>query len=240
MELTFLTYNIHRAIGFDRKYRLDRIIDICKEVGADVVALQEVDRFVPRSKREDLAHLISDSLGMNYDLGLNVKLKHGHYGNATFSKLPIKSSENLNITWGIKKKRGCLVTCLESPAGEVGILNFHLGLARMEQVRQKKKIIESRPMLELGQKPLVLLGDTNDRTSRLSASFLDSGFRDTSSGSKRNTFPAYAPMLRLDRIFVNDWWEIKEHHVIRNKQTRTASDHLPVFARLRLQRQLES
>ncbi|MCE9597724.1 MAG: endonuclease/exonuclease/phosphatase family protein [Spirochaetia bacterium] len=236
MELTFLTYNIHRAIGFDRKYRLDRIIDICKEIGADVVALQEVDRFVPRSKREDLAHLISDSLGMHYDVGLNVKLKHGHYGNATFSKLPIKSSENLNITWGIKKKRGCLVTSLESPAGEVGILNFHLGLARMEQVRQKKKIVESRPMLELEKKPLVLLGDTNDRTSRLSASFLDSGFRDTSHGAKRNTFPAYAPILRLDRIFVNDWWEIKEHHVIRNKQTRTASDHLPVFAKLRLQR----
>jgi endonuclease/exonuclease/phosphatase family metal-dependent hydrolase len=233
MEISLVTYNIHRAIGFDRKYRLDRIIDICREIDADIVALQEVDFQVPRSHRQDLAHLIGDALGMHYKLGLNVKLKQGHYGNATFSRFPITDSENLNITWGIKKKRGCLVTTIDLPRSTMALFNFHLGLAGMEQVRQKKKIVESESLRSLAHMPVVLLGDTNDRSNKLTAAFSDSGFKDTCIGAGR-TFPAYAPLLRLDRIFVSDQWTVKEHRVVRNSLTRVASDHLPVYARLAL------
>ncbi len=234
MELTFLTYNIHRAIGFDRKYKLDRVIDVCRDVDADIIALQEVDQFAPRSGSDDLAQIISQSLGMHYELGLNVKLQKGHYGNATFSRFPISRSENFNITWSIKKKRGCLITEISLPHATIGIFNFHMGLARMEQVRQKKKIVQSEQLDRLSHLPLVLLGDTNDRTSRLSQSFLESGFHDTCPGRGHNTFPAYAPILRLDRIFVTKQWEVVEHRVVRNKLTRVTSDHLPVVARLRL------
>lgn len=234
MELTFLTYNIHRAIGFDRKYKLERIIETCRDVDADIVALQEVDQFAPRSKGEDLAHLIAQNLDMHYELGLNVRLQKGHYGNATFSRYPIEQAHNFNITWGIKKKRGCLITSIGLPHAKIAIFNFHMGLARMEQVRQKKKIVHSDHMERLARVPMVLLGDTNDRTTRLSHSFLESGFRDTCPGKGHNTFPAYAPILRLDRIFVTQQWDVVEHRVVRNKLTRIASDHLPVVARLRL------
>ena len=39
-RIRVLTYNIHRARGLDGQLRLDRIIDVLREVDADIVALQ--------------------------------------------------------------------------------------------------------------------------------------------------------------------------------------------------------
>jgi len=52
--LRILTYNIHKAIGNDGKYSLDRIIEILKKSQADILCLQEVDYLVPRSNHDDL------------------------------------------------------------------------------------------------------------------------------------------------------------------------------------------
>jgi endonuclease/exonuclease/phosphatase family metal-dependent hydrolase len=37
-----VTYNIHRSIGMDRRTRPDRIAAVLRDIGADIVALQEV------------------------------------------------------------------------------------------------------------------------------------------------------------------------------------------------------
>ena len=142
MEISVLTYNIHKAIGNDRSYQPGRIIEILEESGADILCLQEVDFQVPRSHNDDLARKLAEAMGMEYDLGLNVQLKKGAYGNATLSRYPIVHTENLNITWGIKKPRGCLMSRINTPAGEIAILNFHLGLAGFERISQIKMILE--------------------------------------------------------------------------------------------------
>ena len=43
MELTFASYNVHKGVGADRRRDPDRIVEVIGELGADVVALQEVD-----------------------------------------------------------------------------------------------------------------------------------------------------------------------------------------------------
>jgi endonuclease/exonuclease/phosphatase family metal-dependent hydrolase len=48
VRIRVVTYNIHRAIGVDRRFRPDRIIRILSAYDADVVLLQEVDDGVPR------------------------------------------------------------------------------------------------------------------------------------------------------------------------------------------------
>ena len=48
MQLTFASYNIHKAVGLDRRRDPDRIIAVLNELDADVVALQEADRRVGR------------------------------------------------------------------------------------------------------------------------------------------------------------------------------------------------
>ena len=44
MQLTFASYNIHKAVGIDGRFDPDRIIAVLRELDADVIALQEADR----------------------------------------------------------------------------------------------------------------------------------------------------------------------------------------------------
>jgi endonuclease/exonuclease/phosphatase family metal-dependent hydrolase len=55
MRLRVLSYNIHRAIGVDRRFRPERIARILEAHDPDVVLLQEVDEGVPRSREMNLA-----------------------------------------------------------------------------------------------------------------------------------------------------------------------------------------
>ena len=63
MIVKLVTYNIHRAIGVDRRFRPDRVIDILKHHDADLALLQEVDEGVPRSREMDLAREIGKEAG---------------------------------------------------------------------------------------------------------------------------------------------------------------------------------
>ena len=44
MHLTFASYNIHKAVGLDRRRDPERILAVLREIDADVIALQEADR----------------------------------------------------------------------------------------------------------------------------------------------------------------------------------------------------
>ncbi len=241
MEYKFVTYNIHKAIGNDRKYRPERIVEILRELDADFIALQEVDHNVPRSSNEDLAKLLAEALEMQYALGLNVKLSRGAYGNATLSKHPIVGSRNMNITWGIKKRRGCLVTHIQLPKKkELVIFNIHLGLAAFERMFQIKRVLDSHSLTGLKHLPQIILGDTNDHNHRLTPVMESAGFHDTVNGETgHHTFPSFTPrsmrpLLRLDKIFFNDQLAVTDHKVVVNSRTRVASDHLPLTASLKL------
>ena len=63
MLLKVLSYNVHRAIGVDRRFRPERIVDILTHHEADLVALQEVAEGAPRSRELDLARSIGADAG---------------------------------------------------------------------------------------------------------------------------------------------------------------------------------
>lgn len=231
MEFSFLTYNIHKGIGNDRLYDLNRIVSIIRDMNPDFITLQEVDHSVPRSKYEDQASLLAETLGFHFVLGLNVKLKKGHYGNATLSRYPIVSHTNINLTWTIKKPRACLASIMETPAGKIAVMNYHLGLAGIERSKQVKMILGSGFMKTHSRLPVILLGDSNDRAHRLNPVLQKFGFTDTCQDARINTFPSFAPVWRLDKIYYNSGLTLKEHLVVQNRLTRVASDHLPVFTR---------
>ncbi len=107
-RLRVLSYNIHRAIGVDRRFRLDRIATILEHHDADVVLLQEVDQGAPRSQELDLAEQLAKALAYPFHaVGHNVELRKGRYGNATLSRFPILSQRNIDLTIGKRKRRGC-------------------------------------------------------------------------------------------------------------------------------------
>ncbi|MBW7857486.1 MAG: endonuclease/exonuclease/phosphatase family protein [Leptonema sp. (in: Bacteria)] len=237
MKLRLLTYNIHKAIGTDRRYEPDRVVEILRQSEADILCLQEVDFRVPRSSYDDIAFSFAEALGFHYTLGLNVFLKRGAYGNAILSRYPILHSENLNITWSIKKPRGCLMSRIVTPAGELAVLNMHLGLAGFERLRQVRMILESQFVGRLGSLPAVFAGDTNDRTQKVDRMFSFMGFRDTSiirrpekksaekkSAKKTITLPDWKKLKQI-----GDLKELKSLGVVGDLQTFPSYTAIPLI-----------
>ena len=86
MRIKVVTYNIHRAIGVDRRFRPDRILEILDHHDPDLVLLQEVDDGAPRSRELDLAHELASHLDYpHYAVGHNVSLRKGRSPRATAS-----------------------------------------------------------------------------------------------------------------------------------------------------------
>lgn len=246
MKIRVLTYNIHRAIGVDRRFRPERIAHIIDNYRADIVLLQEVDEGVPRSREMDLAAELASDLGFPYRaVGHNVALRKGRYGNATLSRYPILSERNIDLTISLWKRRGCQHTAISlpnpdderAPARQLDVFNLHLGLSAWERARQAELLARSREMTALSvDTPCLVGGDFNDWRSLL-VPFLTNGmnFRsatDSSAGHGKPllTYPSFFPRGPLDRIYYRGSLRLLSAHRCRLGLARVASDHLPIVA----------
>jgi endonuclease/exonuclease/phosphatase family metal-dependent hydrolase len=242
MKIKIATYNIHRAIGLDRRFRPQRIIDILNEINADVVLLQEVDDGVPRSLELNLAEEISTACDFPYfKLAHNVTLKKGFYGNATLTKFPITQQRNIDLTIGNKKRRGCLYTQLEIEKNDepkhLDLFNLHLGLSAKERQKQAGLIFRSNEFCKIDEStPCIVAGDFNDWRSMLRALFIEGmGFKCATDKNLMmrevaiKTFPSFAPRGGLDRVYYKGDLKFLNVYRYKKKIAKIASDHLPVI-----------
>ncbi len=244
VKFRLMTYNIHRAIGLDRRFRPDRIARILADHDCDVVLLQEVDEGVPRSREMDLARTFATELGYPYfAVGHNVSLRKGRYGNATLSRYPILRERNIDLTVGDRKRRGCQHTTIDVGSGSeqgrlLEVFNVHLGLSARERQHQAGLLVRSREFADLGTDTACLLGgDFNDWRSLLRAYLVEGmGFRcatdrATSRGtSAMKTYPSFSPRGALDRIYFRGGLRLLSVRRCRHAVARVASDHMPVTA----------
>ena len=237
--LRFVTWNIHKGIGTDGRYRLERTIEVLRALDADVVCLQEVDENVPRSKGHSQARVLADALEYPHvALGLNVSVAGGHYGNCTLSKRAILSSENVDLTIPLKKRRSALVSRIEGVHGiSWTVANVHLGLVHFERKMQLKSLFRTVLPSVPPDDPLVIAGDWNEWLNRLFRNVAArEGFRIARLESHRpsgaKTYPSRRPMAALDKILYREPLVVK--HVACVLDARHASDHLPLVAELHL------
>jgi len=243
MHIRVMTYNIHRAIGMDRRFRPDRILRVLEHHHADVLLLQEVDDGVPRSRRLDLAKELA--LGMDYPhfaVGHNVTLRKGRYGNATLSRYPILRERNIDLTVGRRKRRGCQHTRirLEKVAGhphELDVFNLHLGLSAVERSQQLGMLARSGEFSSVTpHQPCLVAGDFNDWRSLLHPIFTDIlNFHCATRQAQRadrslRTYPSFSPRGSLDLIYYRGRLRMLSSRVCRLRVARVASDHLPIVA----------
>lgn len=238
-KLRIVTWNIHKGIGTDRAYRLDRTIEVLREIQADVVCLQEVDEFVPRSRSERQGSVLARELDYPHAaLGLNVRVKTGAYGNLTLSRHPLCDVHNVDLTVPPKKRRSALVTRIVTgpPHGWL-LANVHLGLMHLERRIQLRRLLAhvfegARP-----DQPLVIAGDWNEWGRRLVHEVMkdwDFHLARSDQHPKRGarTWPSRRPIVALDKVLYRD--PIRCHHVtgVLDDATRVASDHLPLVVEL--------
>lgn len=248
MKLRVATYNIHRAIGVDRRFRPERVMEILRHHDADVVLLQEVDDGVPRSRSLDLARELADGLAYpHYAVGHNVSLRKGRYGNATLSRYPIERERNIDLTIGVRKRRGCQHTTLAvngqgGPLRSLELFNLHLGLSARERRQQVGLLASSKEFADLDHATACIVGgDFNDWRSLLRGLFVDvldfecATDRVTRRGVKAiKTYPSFAPRGALDRLYHRGALEVHRAFRCRHELARKASDHLPLIAEYEL------
>jgi endonuclease/exonuclease/phosphatase family metal-dependent hydrolase len=240
MRFSVVTWNIHKGIGgVDRRYRVDRVVAVLSAIGADVALLQEVTDGLPRAQFHDQAELLAEALGLHHvAFAPQHRFAIGGYGNAILSRFPLHDIHHLDLTIGTRKRRGA--TCAHarltvgSHTRSVAFYNMHLGLAGSERGLQLERFLQSDPLTRIHKNtPAVIGGDLNDLWGSLGPRFLaPAGF--ARAGRTVSTFPAALPVRPLDGLFVRGELKAANCECPKDALARSASDHLPLVARLEL------
>jgi endonuclease/exonuclease/phosphatase family metal-dependent hydrolase len=247
VHLKVVTYNIHRAIGVDRLFRPDRIVEVVEHHQPDIVLMQEVDEGAPRSRELDLARELAVQLDYpHYAVGHNVSLRKGRYGNATLSRYPILRERNIDLTIEGRKRRGCQHTTIriEKVAGhthDLEVFNLHLGLSARERARQIGVLARSGEFAKLDSALACLVGgDFNDWRSLLHPIFTEifdfrcATQRDYGYNGAIRTYPSFSPTGGLDKLYFRGPMRMLWARSCRLRLARVASDHLPIIAQFEI------
>ncbi|MDF1811832.1 MAG: endonuclease/exonuclease/phosphatase family protein [Verrucomicrobiales bacterium] len=224
-----LSYNIHGCVGTDRKYNPDRICSIIEQSEADIVALQEVYEY--RSIK-NFFHTLEALKGYHIIRGPTLDREDGSYGNVLMSRYPVLQEERIDISVPHREPRGAIRVMLEADDELVEVTTTHLGLTAGERIRQLEKLIESgdkNPDPDLR----IFAGDLNDWFSRSRFSrLLEQRYGNVPKMSPR-TFPAFLPLLKLDRIIVDPPGRLLSLAILNLPFVKKASDHLPLLGEIK-------
>jgi endonuclease/exonuclease/phosphatase family metal-dependent hydrolase len=229
-EITVATYNVHRWTGRNGRRTPDpsHAEFVLSELGADVIALQEVLR---PTEDEGVLEDIADRLGLHVAFAAARQHKHGQLGNAILSRWPIQSASTLDISHSRIEKRSALATRFAGEMGSFAVIATHLSLVDRTRRRQVRALM-GHPELAIAG-PAILLGDMNAWRRCPATRKLDQELRMHDNLKWPASFPSAKPVLALDRIYA------RGAHVSKvwshdTETSRMASDHLPVIAHVTL------
>ena len=232
--MRLFSYNIHKGVGGrDRLYSFERIIDVIETENPDLICLQEVDQNCKRSKHDDQPALLAEAFhfpGSLYQTNVYVRGKAGGYGNLILSRWPFRQTHQVSIRLKRRKPRGAQISVVETPEGPLHLVNAHLGLAERERHWQVAHLLDHPLFQESTHLPTMVAGDFNDwRNTLARGGFARHGFHQvTAPRSKFRSFPAYLPVVSLDKAFTRGRIHVRHARIVHSKLARAASDHLPL------------
>ncbi len=158
--MIFVSYNIQWGTGKDGRVDLPRIAG---EIGAaDVIALQEVDRYWTRSQMTDqaagFAALFPEHnwvYGPAMDMSApDQRGRRRQFGNMLLARAPILTSRNhllpkMNLPEKLSLQRAALEAVIEAPSGPLRVYSVHLNHSspeeRLGQVARLREILAGAP-----------------------------------------------------------------------------------------------
>jgi endonuclease/exonuclease/phosphatase family metal-dependent hydrolase len=234
VTLRVVTYNIHRSIGMDRRRRPDRVAEVLRDIGADVIALQEVIGAGPRG----VSHIeeIGAALGMGWVMAPVRKLREHHFGNAVLSRFPIEHHAEHSLSWKTCEERGLQRADINADGHTLHLYNVHLGTAILERRHQAERVASIVADKHVTG-PKLVLGDFNEWMRGMTTKLLSSKLKSvdlTLYLKRRRTYPGLFPILHLDHIYYAGRLEIVGIELPRTRLSLVASDHLPLVADVRI------
>jgi len=230
--MRLVSYNIHKGFGgTDRRYRLQRIIDVLRHEQADLICLQEVDRNCKRSRFDDQPDILADRLHAHaYAYQLNHPHREGGYGNLLLSRWPLRTIVDVSLRYRGRKNRAAQLVIVETPSGPLHLVNWHLGLAEKERHWQTATLLQHPAFRQSLHLPTLIAGDFNDWRNTLGdRHFAAERFEQITAPIRHfRSFPAFFPVASLDKVFCRGAIRIERASIIHHRLARRASDHLPL------------
>ncbi|MEA3010542.1 MAG: hypothetical protein QOJ91_2234 [Sphingomonadales bacterium] len=224
------SYNMRKAIGTDRRRRPERTLEVLRELDADVVALQEADRrFGARASAIPL-HMIeehSDYKPVAFDTRDG---SLGWHGNALLVRKSVEVLHKELLHLPSLEPRGAVMADICLDGEELRVIGMHLDLSGLWRRQQARFVLHHLETRESAM-PAVLMGDLNEWSVR-GGCLRDFGHHLAFADCGRS-FHVRRPVARLDRIMVTPGLGIDECGVHHSPAAKKASDHYPVWARLK-------
>lgn len=235
--LRIASYNVHKCVGNDGRFDPERVLHVIREIGPDVIALQEADqRFGERSGLLDLARLHGET-GLTRVPVEGLPKSHGWRGNVLLFREGVVKQVRPFVLPGLEP-RGAIVAEIDLGAGrELRIIAAHLGLLRWARRQQADFILNL--MQESTDCPTVLMGDFNEWRVGPGSALTRFEPMFGPLPPPVPSFPARLPVLALDRIMTNRPGLIADMRVHDTPLARMASDHLPLKAWIDLEQAVE-
>jgi endonuclease/exonuclease/phosphatase family metal-dependent hydrolase len=216
-SVTIATFNIHRGVGIDSTLDLDRTAKTIHETGAELVALQELDRNMARTGRVDQPGRLAEITGLPIEFRATLKRGPGEYG------IAVLAAELDSVEWvrlprlRREEPRGAIV----ARRGGLWVCAAHLSTHEEARRAQVRALVDAVAGLD---GPVVILGDLNAARRELRP--------------LRSARFSFGPRLPTHRGL--RWRQID--HILTSPAIRVvrswtipspASDHLPLVAHLR-------
>jgi len=228
-ELAIGSYNIHGCVGTDGRYDVERVAGVIRELGCDTIGLQEVDGRPGLQSDSMQLEYLANATGMTPIAAAAPTGTELHFGktNALLTLRESRAVRSYDLTFRSREPRSALDVELWAGGQIVRVIVTHLGLRASERRYQVKKLLTVLRTIP-PEHPVVVLGDINEwlpigRPLRWLHGVLG---KPPGGGS----FPVWAPLLALDRVWSRPLSALHAFEVHRSPAARRASDHYPVKA----------
>ena len=229
-KIRVATWNVRKCIGLDRRRDPHRIARVIANLEADIVALQEADKRLGQRPAALTADLVDSETDLVVADAGGHEASIGWHGNALLVRPEFSIVDRHGLHLPGFEPRGALVFDLEGKERKLRVVGVHLGLLRPSRRAQLAAIRTHLDALE--PLPTVIMGDFNEWSTANGLEPLV-GFDVHAPG---RSYHSARPVAALDRIATDSATELRDAGVVETRDTRVASDHLPVWGDVRIER----
>lgn len=245
-EFRVLSLNIHKGFALGpKRLVLGKIRQCLRDSGANIVFLQEVvganhkhQTQVSSWPSQTQLEYLADTVWTHHAYGKNAIYQHGHHGNAILSERPFVQWDNINASVLSFSQRGFLHGTIQGKlGGNLHLICVHLGLFERERKLQIAHLVRHIHENVPPSEPLIVAGDFNDWRKTGHRLLLETlqltEVHEHTRGHCARTYPAFLPMLAMDRIYVRGA-KISFCDSIAGENWREFSDHRALLADVRI------
>jgi len=196
------TFNVcHGTKGAGSPLDLDALVEGCRSLGADVLALEEVDQRSPRPDGPNQAARVAEALGMAWAWGPAWRRKGVVSGQAILARGAIAEVEVLpllgHLRRGHRDRRSALLATVDVGQVRAQVAVVHLSLDVADNLAQQRIVLGA---LAGRPHPQILLGDFNRRTAWVRPDVEQAGL--VLAADDVRSAPRTTPHFRIDHIAV--------------------------------------